>query len=196
MKPFSIILFFLLLTVLSCKQPGHTDKKNHTALPQEKETKSFFPVTSYLKGQLVDIKNSGKNPIRLSESNGKKDSVWLKVEEMETAFADFLAPVIDSVTLSAYFTEKSFFDQTLNAVTLTYDPIVSIPASIPYQHWDIYIDPEKNTVQRIYIVKRIAPDKVRQLTWQSGKWCRGITVTDKQNGQSTVENEVTIKWDY
>ena len=44
-------------------------------------------------------------------------------------------------------------DQTINAVTFSYDPKTRLPDSIKLNHWDIYIDPQKNTVQRIYMVK-------------------------------------------
>ncbi len=195
------LLFFVLIFIFSCEQKENSNKEKKLSAAvdssfKEKETAGFFPVTSYLKGQLLDIRNSGINPLRLEVSKGKTDSTWIRMELLETEFADFLSPSIDSVSLSALFSEKKFFDQTLNSITLTYDPIDKLPDSIAFQRWDIYIDPEKNVVQRIYLVKKDSPDSSKQLTWQSGKWCRLVTIADNTGGKSAVTREVTYKLDY
>ena len=195
------VLFFILLFTVSCKQKQSSNKESKLIAAvdssfKEKETAGFFPVTSYLKGQLLDIQNSGINPLRLEVSKGKTDSTWIRMELLETEFADFLSPSIDSVSLATLFAEKKFFDQTLNSITLTYDPIGKLPDSISFQRWDIYIDPEKNVVQRIYLVKKVSPNSSKQLTWQSGKWCRLVTIAENTEGKSAVTHEVTYKLDY
>src|ERR1700749_1966028 len=60
------------------------------------EKKSFFPVTSYIKGQIYSIAQRGINPLKYTTVNDKTDSVWVKVEEMNQVFAEFLSPEIDS----------------------------------------------------------------------------------------------------
>ena len=195
------VLFFILLFTVSCKQKQSSNKESKLIAAvdssfKEKETAGFFPVTSYLKGQLLDIRSSGVNPLRLEVSKGKTDSAWVRMELLENEFADFLSPSIDSVSLSALFAEKKFFDQTLNSITLTYDPIDKLPDSVAFQRWDIYIDPEKNIVQRIYLLKKDSPNSSKQLTWQSGKWCRLVTIAENTEGKSAVTHEVTYKLDY
>ena len=157
---------------------------------------SFFQVTSYLKGQISEIRTGGKTPIKFVTSNNKTDSVWLKMEDLEMAFADFLSPEIDTNNLVSLFAEQKFLDRTLNAVTLTYDPIKILPDSFYLRHWDVYIDPVTGMVRRIYLVKALPGKVIKQLTWTSGKNCMIVTIADDLHGKSFVEKKVAIKWDY
>lgn len=126
---------------------------------------------------------------------GRTDSSWLKAENFEKEMAAFLEIEIDTSNLKDLFSEKRFLDQTLNAYTFTYDPKSTLPDSLALQHWDVYVDPTTNKVKRIYLITKNNDRKQRQLTWQSDKWCKIITiVTDKDN--SVVEKEVLIKWDF
>ena len=164
-----------------------------------KERPSFFPVGNFIKGQILELKNKGINPQKITYKENRVDSTWLKVAQFDSEFGEYYTPMIDSVSMSKFFVERKFFDQTLDAITLTYDPIGALPDSISWKHWDIYIDPETNMVKRIYLVKRIDSNKTRQLTWLPGINCKAITIEDNSNGnryKSTIENEVTIKWDY
>jgi hypothetical protein len=145
---------------------------------------------------MVDIRKTAVNPLKLTTTNGRTDSIWLKLEDLEIEMAEFLHPVIDSLNMVRYFSEKKFLDQTLNAITLTYDPIGKVPDSIPYRHWDVYIDPETNQVQRIYMIKQLDANTTRQLTWVSGKWCKAISIITRTDGSSYASDEVTFKWQF
>jgi hypothetical protein len=128
--------------------------------------------------------------------NKQVDSSWLKAEHFEKEMAPFLASVIDTTNMAVYFSEKKFLDQTLNAYTFTYDPKVVLPDSMQLQHWDIYVDPVTNKVTRIYLIRKIANKKQQQLTWQSDKWCKVVTIATDATGKNFVEQEVFIKWDF
>ncbi len=181
----------LLIVQLSCTQPNNTVKQ-----VQEKENSEFFPVGNYIKGQLIDIQNKGITPIKFIKKNEALDSSWIKTSQMESEFSEYTEPSIDSITVAPFFTVKKFFDQTLNLITLSYDPTGPIPDSIPWRHWDIYIDPETNTIKRIYLVKSLKNNSIRQLTWITGKYCKAITIEEDLQGKSTISNEVIIKWGY
>ena len=94
------------------------------------------------------------------------------------------------------FTEKSFLDQTINAVTFTYDATISLPDSMLLKHWDVYIDPQSNNVKRIYLVKEISKSKTLQLTWVSNKWCKITSIITDENGVSKIEKEEKLIWDF
>ena len=184
----------LACIVIACNQ---SDKKTEPVIVHEQPDRvAFFPVTDYLKGQLTDIREQGINPKKITTFNKKEDSSWVKMEDLPGEVASFLTPVIDSSSLAGLFAEKKFLDQTINAFTLTYDPVKPLPDSFHLQHWDVYIDPETDKVKRIYLLKRTADHKTLQLTWQSDKWCKIVTIAANPSGQETVEKEVLIKWDY
>lgn len=188
MKQFGILVFSAWMA-LSCNS-----KK--TVTPVQEEANEFFPVTEFLKGQLTDIKMNGVTPVKINIQNNHPDSNWIKVTEMETAFAEFISPKIDSAAMGRFFNTKKFFDQTLNLITLTYDAKETLPASIPWKHWDVYIDPEKNIVSRIYLIKQLDEHTIRQLTWLTGKNCRAVSIREDSTGKSSISDETIIKWHY
>lgn len=98
--------------------------KNEKEVP---ERQSFFPVTSYIKGELYDLRKRGINPLKYTTIKNHTDSVWLKIEEIEEAVKEFLQPEIDSVNLVSLFIEKSFLDQSIGTYTFTYDANGPLP---------------------------------------------------------------------
>jgi hypothetical protein len=187
-------LLTIVLFLFSCNNQGETE----TVAAEKKaaEKQMFFPVTSYLKGEIYNIKKSGINPIKYTTVNNHTDSVWLKVEELDAAFQEFLYPEIDSLNLITLFTEKSFLDQSINAITLTYDASVQLPDTMKLKHWDVYIDPDANTIKRVYMVKEISKTRSLQLTWVNNQWCKITTIVTDENGISKIEKEEKITWDF
>jgi hypothetical protein len=187
-------LLTIVLFLFSCNNPG--EKETVAAEKRAAEKQMFFPVTSYLKGEIYNIKKSGINPIKYTTVNNHTDSVWLKVEELDAAFQEFLYPEIDSLNLITLFTEKSFLDQSINAITLTYDASVQLPDTMKLKHWDVYIDPDANTIKRVYMVKEISKTRSLQLTWVNNQWCKITTIVTDENGISKIEKEEKITWDF
>ncbi len=188
------VFFIAILVLSSCNNTLSPPKDNaEKAAP---ENQHFFPVTSFIKGELYEIKNKGINPLKYTTVNNHTDSVWLKLEDLDGAVKEFLQPEIDSVNLISLFSEKSFLDQSINTFTFTYDPIGSLPDTMTLKHWDIYIEPESGKVKRIYMVKDISKTKMLQLTWQGRKWCKITTLTTDQKGIFSVEKEEKITWDF
>ena len=192
---FPVTVLIITIFVLSC---NHAKNKTVEKVepPAESEQTAFFPVTDYIKGQITEIRNKGINPKKIIRTNNRQDSSWLKTEQLENEFELFLSPVIDSSNLSSLFTEKNFLDQTIDAFTFTYDPVKPLPDSFLLQRWDVYVDRVKNTVRRIYLLKKTVDHKTLQLTWQSGLWCKMVTIADDPKGNSFVEKEIMIKWDF
>lgn len=155
----------------------------------------FFPVTIYIKGQLYSMKEKGLNPIQYIIEGDKKDSGWLKIEDLSSAINEFITPEIDSTNLIQLFLEKKFVDQSLDAVTLTYEPIKKLPDSISLSSWTVYIEPETGNVKRIYLVKT-KETKTTQLTWNSNANCKMVYLTSNADGSFVVDKEVKINWDY
>ena len=118
-----------------------------------RKCKANFSGNDFLLGQLTEIDSLPVTPLKIVIDNDKRDSVWLKKKDIRPFAQPFLNPVIDSISMQNFFKESSFMDQTINAITLSYDPIKKLPDSMKLNHWDVYIDPQKNKVQRIYIVK-------------------------------------------
>lgn len=188
-----ILLICFSVTIISCNDAAEKTQNKPT---EEKKAASFFPVTNYIQGQVAEIESKGINPMKINTSGNKSDSSWLKVEEFNNAFKEFVTPVIDSSSHVQFFNESNFADQSLDTYTFTYAPKGVLPDSILLQRWDVHIDPATNTVKRIFIVKRTPDNKELQLTWQSGKWCKIVSIKTDKSGKQSVEYEQTIKWNF
>lgn len=186
----AFIVPFLIIFFTAC-----SGKKNNTASTNiPVQTESIFPVTDFLKGQLRIIDSMGVTPLKIISVNGKKDSIWLKREDIRKNAIPFLTPVIDSANMYSLFSEKSFLDQTINAFTFSYDAKKKLPDSIKLTHWDVYMNPQTNSIDRIYLVKENA-DTTSQLTWLVNKWYSIRTIVQVANGQPRIKEEKMI-WDF
>ena len=191
---FPIILWFSFI-FSSCHSANNPEI---APLADSVNVTSIFPVTNYLKGQLKEIDSMEVTPLKMIVANGKTDSIWLKRADIRPAAAPFLTPLIDSTTMSSFFSEKSFLDQTINLYTFSYDPKMKLPDSIKLTHWDVYMSPQTNTVTRIYMVKETVKndtDVTTQLTWLSNKWFSIRTIKQLQGKQPEVKEEKMI-WDF
>ena len=182
------------IIISSCKPK--VEQQTPNVVTEEVEAPNFFPVTNYLYGQIEGIKQSGVNPIKIDSSLGKTDTAWLKIEDLKTAFQEFLTPNIDHDNLVDLYTESKFEDKSLDAYTFTYIAKGALPDSISLQRWDVHVSPASSTVKRIYLVKKINAQKELQLTWQSGQWCKIVSIVTDAQGQQSVASVQTIKWKF
>jgi len=190
---YTIFIFFSF----ACNDNNNETKEIIPAANTE-DVQSYFPVTEFLLGQLKEIDSLPVTPLKIIKNGQKTDSVWMKKKDIRSFATAFLQPVIDSTSMHKYFGEKSFMDQTINAVTLSYDPKIELPDSIKLNHFDVYIDPEKNKVQRIYMVKEeVKNDEelTTQFTWKVNKWCSIRTIKQAPGKAPEVQEEI-MKWDF
>jgi len=198
MKKCCIGLIALLL--LSC----HNNNSNQAAVPSNQTDSlrtdtAFFPVTSFIKGQMLEFDSMPVTPLHLTIINEKTDSEWVKREQLKSRLADFLKPEIDEKNLFPYFKETKFNDQTINAVTFSYDPIGGLPDTLTLRSWDVYVNPTTGTVTRIYIVKEIKnnnQDITQQLTWETGKSATLINIINKPDGSSEILRQEKYTWNF
>lgn len=174
---------------------GHSAQKNTiTAAPSDSAKQHIFPLTSFLKGQLIEIDTMPVTPLKIVIQNGRTDSSWLRREDIRKNAAPFLTPRIDSASMTPFFAERAFLDQTINAFTFSYDPKTTLPDSLSIIHWDIYIKPETSSVSRVYIVKKEGSQHI-QLTWVVNKWYSIRTITEEP-GKDPQVTEEKIVWDF
>lgn len=175
------ILFFLFL-VLSCSQKKSSNASSGS-IPSDssskKEDTSFIPVTSFLQTEFSSLDSLPVTVLQLSTVNKKSDSAWLPVTKVKPQLIPFLSPLIDKKNMVPFFTESRFNDQSTAAVTFTYNPKPAIPDSFSLRHWDVYFDPDKNAIRKVYIVKRIKENNellTQQLTWELNKWAQIVII--------------------
>ena len=190
-----VVSLFLLAACHSKKDTPAPAVPMAAPVPDAGDTAgNFFPVTEYLKGQIAELRKNGITPVDRITIKNHTDSSWLNTDaKVQEAFAGFLTPVIDTANLKNIFSEKKFRDETLNAFTFTYDPANAAADSFAFRHWDVYVNTDNNNVKRIYLVKQAPGGRMLQMTWQSGKWCRIITLNPAGD---EIEKEENISLTY
>lgn len=189
------LLLPLFISLLIACNSNKQDAPPATPQAEAEKQASFFPVTAYIKGQLKEMSTTTA-PLKYNITGDHKDSVWVRPEDLNLEFSEFLTPEIDSVNLVSLFNENKFVDRSYNdAITFTYEPKGELPDTMSLRMWTIYIDPKKNSVQKIFLKKQKG-NKDLQLTWQTGKWASIITITNKPDGTSAIEKEEKIIWDF
>ena len=197
-----LFLSIIILIFTGCSDKnanGELDAKiDSDALKADSANNTFFPVTSFLKGQLILLDSIQVTLLQVNSKGGKSDSLWLPREKIRPLLQPFIADVIDNEKLAPFFKESKFNDQSTAAITFTYDPRTAIPDSIAIRHWDVYVNPETGTVKRVYILKTVTVNNqvyTQQLTWQTDKWAKLVNILNKPGGQSEIESEMRLIWD-
>ena len=197
MKKIPVLLLFPFV-IFSCseKKPQEQVNEGYTDTTVQKD---FFPVTSFLEGQILEMDSLPITPLRLITINDKTDSQWIKREKAKMLLQPFLSPVIAENNLTKFFKENKFNDQTINAITLMYTPSGNIPDSIPLQTWTIYVDPQHQKVSKIFIVKNSRQDNqdiIQQLIWETGKFASITDLAKMPDGNTKVIKQEKIIWDF
>jgi hypothetical protein len=190
---------FIIVFFFSCVNKTTTEQPSQYADTSINNKTSFFPVTSFLKGQMLQFDSILITPLYTITTKEKTDSEWLKRDQLKILLQPFLTPEINDSNLVQYFKETKFNDQTLNAITFTYDPITPLPDSINLLTWNVYIDPEKGNVTRIYLVKKIKENNkeiIKQLTWQTNKYAEIITILNEPDGKSELMKKERFTWNF
>lgn len=189
-----IILFFTSCTSSDSKKIPST--KNNISV---QKVDSFFPVTSFLKGQIMQFDSLPITPLHTITVNGITDSIWIKREQLGALVGSFLSQTIKETNLTEYFKETSFNDLTLNTITLTYDPIKTLPDSFHLTHWDVYINPETGKINKIYMVKQLKKDDdylTEQLTWQTNRSATITTLINKSGKKTELLKVDKFIWNF
>ena len=160
---------------------------------------TFFPVTSFLKGQLLVLDSLPVTVLQVKTVGKKSDSSWLKKENIRPILQPFISQEINADNLTGFFKQSKFNDQTVEAITFTYDPIAALPDSIHIRHWDVYIHPETGKVKKVYLLKNAEENGKKytlQLTWETDHWSKIVTILNKPGGNSEVESEIKLVWNF
>ena len=189
---YSLVTFFLY----AC---NNKSKQGEQAAIAIDSTVAFFPVTSFLKGQLIALDSLPITVLRIVTIKGKSDSFWIKKENVPPLLEDFFTQEINTTNLTALFKESKFNDEGVDAITFTYKPKAALPDSISLQHWDVYVKLQTGKVKRVYMVRQVkqgAEIFTLQLTWVTDKWAKIVTILNKSAGESELIKEEQFVWGF
>lgn len=196
---FPLALLIILLIACSCKnKAGETGKDTITVIDttQANDSTTYLPIADLIRQDLQRIDSFAGGILKKSTVNGKKDTVFIKPQELHQTASAFLLPELETVNFRNSFTENSFMDQSTEQIQFIYtpkNPAVSIRNVVAY----ITPSPSGDKVSRIYLEREwTAGDTLIQqkLTWKTNQYFYIITMRQPKQGASSTSIEKVI-WD-
>lgn len=182
-----VILVFAIL-LFSCSQ-----KKK-----QQNNEEQFFPVSSYLKGQVAQMDSSLSTIMAIQQQDSSKpDTTYVRNKEFKSYAKEFLdLPDISSDKLRGDYQVTNMYDDLLDSYIFTYttdekDDVI--------KKQDVLVEPGENGENNI---KTINIDKWetkgdstihKNMVWDSGKRFLIITKVQKNNQPEKIHT-LEVKW--
>src|ERR1700739_4210532 len=103
-KCFYILVAAIFLFSCGSKKTSGDSAQNNidtTATPADTAL-SYFPVTAFIEGQMLQFDSMQITPLYISTVHDKVDSQWIKREQLKPALQTFLTPEITETNLVKY----------------------------------------------------------------------------------------------
>lgn len=182
---------FLTILLFVAVFAGCKNKEKKPDVPAEK----FFPVTSYLKGELARLDTSLATFYKIENNDGKIDTVAIKNVEVKQFANDFLTlPDISADSLKNDYQITHEYDDILNAFVFMF----TTNEDHPVKREDVVLDPEpneqgKNNIKSIFVElwQNKGDTLVRKnMLWEGGKNFQITTVSEAGGTQKTKKLQV------
>jgi len=197
----NISFYFLsMLTILySCSNKKEEAASINKTTASDSVQVHFFPVTAFIKGQLMELDSIQLTPLQVITQAKKIDSNWISKKDIRPLLQDFISSEINETNMLEFFNVTKFNDQSTGAITFTYNPKTNLPDRIELRHWDVYITPETGRVRKVYMVKNIirkSENFTLQLTWDTEKSARITTILNHTDGKSEIIKDEKLIWKF
>ncbi len=187
------------LTIVCAVSLGLVACKSSANKPEQTPVQAnFFPVTYYLEQEWKQLDSLELTPLHVATKDGRSDSNWINTSTLKALLQPFLQIRIDATSvLNSQFTESSFNDETIQAITFSYDPRPNLPDSQQLRRWDVYVAPETGKLKQVYLIRRFQQDGqtyIQQMTWKCEQWAK-ITLLREQAEGNLLLQEDKFHWD-
>lgn len=185
-------LALLSLFVISCGEPEQQPEKK-----DEKDTaKLFLPVTDYIRGEIKTIDSLPVGILKRVTAGNRADSAFIQQAEFRLLAAEFLPDELEKGKFEQSFTESSFFDQSTELLTFTYE---GTDPSVTVKRVDVLISPslQLDKIKSIYMEKAYKSGDTsisKKMFWKAGSSFQVATEKSLAQKPPTLE-QVKVIWD-
>lgn len=187
------LFYFVIIIALACNNQVEQQEDKKKALQKAE----IFPVKSFFAGQIHLVDSLQLPVFKYMVHDNKTDSVLISLNEFKILANEFMEPDINLPSLSRYYKETGFADQSIPSVTFNYS---TKNKDLELQRMDIVINPNpvlNDKVKSIYIEK-ITNSKdasiLKKLYWKANKHFQIITFTQSGNQQAAI-SRLKVVWD-
>lgn len=194
----SSVVTGLLLAVLftgACSEPQQPSAE--AKAEQQEEKKAYLPVLDFLHSEIKKVDSAVAGILKRTIRNGRQlDSAFITPQQLNTLAQDFVAPELAKERFESSFKESSFFDETTESLTFTYE---ATDTSVSVRRVDVLLAPSLgfDKVKSIYIEKNYAIGDTavsKKMMWKAGSDFSVVTIKTVGKKQPDVE-QVRVIWD-
>lgn len=176
----------ILALLVSCKE-----KKKSPDVPAEQ----FFPVTSYLKGELAKMDTSLATFYKIETADGKSDTTPIRNVDVKRFARDFATlPDISADSLKNDYQVSHDYDDMLGSFVFMF----TTKEDHPVRREDVVLDPQpnaqgKNDIQSIFVELWEAKGDTtvrKNMLWNAGRDFQVTTVTEAGGTEKTKKLQV------
>lgn len=182
-------ILFLTTIVLLLSACG-----NEKAAEADTADGAYFPVVSYLKGQVAFIDSSLYTLIQVNKTGSGADTVYLRPEDFKSVSKPFTSlPDITNGKLKEKYTESRLYDETLDRFIITYTP-KDLDEELEILRQDVVITPntgDGDKVESIYIERQQSggDSTVQQkMSWEVAKGFTIRSIIQKEAAPEKLQN--------
>ncbi len=184
-----ILLAIIATLVISCK-----NNKEEKPLPEDEQEQKedYFPVLSFLMGEIKKVDELPGGILKITEMDGRFDTVYISHEEFHDLVDGFLKEEIQPGNFKKNYSEELFYDQSIAATSYVYESkkpgqeirrvdIIAKMGRIYHEVSSLFIeksDPRSDTLSR--------------LLWTSGK---AFQLTRTVPGAENYTENFKVVWD-
>ncbi|RXK81775.1 hypothetical protein [Filimonas effusa] len=179
-----------LIVAMACNSPA---KQPGTVPVYHNDSVKFYPAQQFLRSQIAAISTTPYYIYKITEHDGRRDSIALNRQEFLAETAIFTSFSFEDSTVKKYYKETVFADQSINSITMDY---TTRNAALPVQSAVVLLDPESQKVKRIMMdISEAAGDSVvtHKLVWKTNESCTIVTLVERK-GASVSSQSARIVW--
>lgn len=195
-----LLLLLILTTALFSCGDKPEEPKQEAPLPGtatgSDSAESYLPIKELLQAEVHNVESYAAGILRKANSEGKKDSAFIKLPQFQRIAEQFMLKELDSAFFSSHFKETSFMDQTTQMLNFIYTPTDSTSS---LQKAVIYVQPSETSsnMDRLYFETAYNRGDTlveKKLTWKTRKYFYILTVKQPKSGNAITTMEKLI-WD-
>ena len=186
----TITLGMVIMAFVACK--GKKEQEDNG------DSKGFFPVISYLQGQVREMDSTLNSIVKfVTVDSSKTDTIYLHRDQFREEAKDFLTlPDISKPEYKDRYTESSHYDETLDRSIVTYIP--KDPQKEQIQQEEIMVKSEVSSgIISHVIVNSVTNSKdslvQKRMLWRSGQSFQIVTIRQLA-GEPATTTTVKVSW--
>jgi hypothetical protein len=190
-----LVTVFMAVLFCACNGPEQPQAANEKA-PAADTPQVYIPVVDYIRGEIRSIDSVPVGILKRVTAGNRTDSGFIKAEEFRQLAQQFLAPELERGKFEQSFTESSFFDESSQLLTFTYQ--ANEAASI-VRRVDVLIAPslQLDKIRSVYMEKAYKSGDTAissKLYWKAGASFQ--VATEKSLAQQPpARQQVKVIWD-